>query len=112
MIFSSPPQFGQCSRSRSKTRLSKRVQLGRTDRCPHMTSSACGCAAWVSSGSFGTTCARSFAFGQCRAGDVTAQSLQRLALVGAAAYPRVQAEAFEVGAQILFEVHRSGQRAL
>jgi len=27
MIFSSPPQFGQCSRSRSKTRLSCRAKL-------------------------------------------------------------------------------------
>ena len=30
MIFSSPPQLGQCSRSISKTRLSTLAQLGRT----------------------------------------------------------------------------------
>jgi hypothetical protein len=30
MIFSSPPQFGQCSRSRANTRLSSRAQLSRT----------------------------------------------------------------------------------
>ena len=36
MIFSSPPQFGQCSRSISNTRLSNRAQLMRTWRpCAH-----------------------------------------------------------------------------
>jgi hypothetical protein len=30
MIFNSPPQFGQCSRSISKTRFSSRAQLSRT----------------------------------------------------------------------------------
>jgi hypothetical protein len=29
MIFKAPPQFGQCSTSMSKTRLSKRAQLRR-----------------------------------------------------------------------------------
>ena len=33
MIFSSPPQFGQCSRSCSNTRLSSRAQLSHTGRC-------------------------------------------------------------------------------
>ena len=32
MIFSSPPQFGQCSMSRSNTRLSSLAQLSRTGR--------------------------------------------------------------------------------
>ena len=31
MIFSSPPQFGQCPRSISNTRLSSLTQLSRTD---------------------------------------------------------------------------------
>ena len=32
MIFSSPPPFGQCSSSRSKTRLSSRAQVSRIGR--------------------------------------------------------------------------------
>jgi hypothetical protein len=32
MIFKAPPQFGQCSMSMSKTRLSSRAQLVRAGR--------------------------------------------------------------------------------
>ena len=43
MIFSSPPQFGQCSRSRSNTRLSNLAQLGRTGRwCAQFPSHSAG----------------------------------------------------------------------
>ncbi len=42
--------------------------------------------------------------GQRRAGDVAAQLLERLALVGAAAHSRVQAEPVDVGAEVLLEV--------
>jgi hypothetical protein len=62
MIFSSPPQFGQCSRSRLKTRLSKRAQLA-TGWCAQIASPVSGGAAWAGSGSLGTTCARIVAFG-------------------------------------------------
>lgn len=63
MIVISPPQFGQCSRSRSNTRFSKRVQLGQCGRCAPFASRSVGWDAATSSGSFGTTCARIFAFG-------------------------------------------------
>ena len=69
MIFSSPPQFGQCSRSSSKTRLSSRAQI-----------------------------ALHAIVGQRRAGDVAAQLLQRLAVLGITAHGRVQAEPVDVGA--------------
>ena len=65
MIFSSPPQFGQCSRSISKTRLSSRAQLIRAGlRCAQFGSHAAGCAAAAgSSGPCGTTLARNSALG-------------------------------------------------
>ena len=65
MIFSSPPQFGQCSRSRSNTRLSSRAQLSRTGLwCAQIASHSAGGAAWAGgSSSCGTTSARSLALG-------------------------------------------------
>ncbi len=50
--------------------------------------------------------------GQRRAGDVAAQLLQRLAVVGAAAHGGVQAEPVDVGAQRLLEVLLPGHDAL
>ena len=48
MSFSSPPQFGQCSRSSAKTRSSSLAQLSRTARrCAQFASHAAGCAAGV-----------------------------------------------------------------
>ena len=69
MILSSPPQFGQCSRSRSNNRLSNLAPLGRTGRwCAQFASHSAGLAACAgASGSCGTTCgttsARSLALG-------------------------------------------------
>ena len=65
MIFSSPPQFGQCSRSRSNTRLSSRAQLSRTGLwCAQIASHSAGGAAWAGgSRSCSTTSARSLALG-------------------------------------------------
>ncbi len=63
MILSSPPQFGQCSISISKTRLSSRAQLIRAGRpCAQPDSVAmCSDSPVVSSGPAGTTNARSLA---------------------------------------------------
>ena len=60
MIFSSPPQFGQCSRSISKTRLSSRAQLIRAGlRCAQFgLHAASSDASACSAGSGGTTIAR------------------------------------------------------
>ena len=65
MIVSSPPQFGQCSRSSSNTRFSSRAQLSRTGRwCAQLASHSAGCATCVGgSGPCGTTNARSLALG-------------------------------------------------
>ena len=65
MIFSSPPQFGQCSRSSANTRLSSRAQLSRTGlSCAQLAWHSAGGAAWAGgSGSCGTTIARSLALG-------------------------------------------------
>ena len=65
MIFSSPPQFGQCSRSNSKTRLSSRAQLMRVGRpWAQFGSHGSGCVASARScGPDGTTRARSLALG-------------------------------------------------
>ena len=63
MIFNSPPQFEQCSRSIWKTRLSSRAQLMRVGRlCVQLDSVAVSSDATVAaSGARGTTSARSFA---------------------------------------------------
>ena len=65
MIFNWPPQFGQCSRSRSNTRLSSRAQLSRTGPwCAQFASHVAGSAASaLSSGACGTTIGRSLALG-------------------------------------------------
>ena len=65
MIFSSPPQFGQCAMSISNTRLSSLAQLSRTGLwCAQLASHSAGCTACASgSDSCGTTWARSLAFG-------------------------------------------------
>jgi|GEM_PF-1945411 len=65
MILSSPPQFGQCSRSISNTRLSSRAQLMRAGRLCAQPDSVAGTSdsPVASSGAWGTTSARSFAFG-------------------------------------------------
>ena len=65
MIFSSPPQFGQCSRSSSNTRLSSLAQLSRTGRwCAQFASHSAGFASWAAGlGPCGTTSARSLALG-------------------------------------------------
>jgi hypothetical protein len=56
MIFKRPPQFGQCSMSMSKTRLSKRAQLIRAGACACL--AACP---MLSSAGLGTIAARSLA---------------------------------------------------
>ena len=58
MIFSSPPQFGQCSRSRSNTRVSSFIQLIPTGRCcAQFGSHAESGVSWATgSGSCGTSC--------------------------------------------------------
>ena len=63
MIFSSPPQFGQCSRSRSNTRVSSFIQLIRAGRCcAQFGSHAESGVSWATGlGSCGTTRARSLA---------------------------------------------------
>ena len=65
MIFNSPPQFGQCSRSSSNTRLSSRAQLSRTGLwCTQFASHVAGFVASAPSpGSCGTTRARILALG-------------------------------------------------
>ena len=64
MIFRSPPQFGQCSRSSSGTRLSSRVQLIRTGlRCAQSGSQAAGCDASARSAGPMAPCARILALG-------------------------------------------------
>jgi len=65
MIFSSPPQFGQCAMSISNTRFSSLAQLSRTGRrCAHVASHSAGGAAGAGgSGSCVTTSARSLALG-------------------------------------------------
>lgn len=50
--------------------------------------------------------------GQRRAGDVAAQLLQRLAVIGRAAHSSVQAEAVAVGTPRMLEVHLRGQCTL
>ena len=48
MIFSWPPQFGQCAMSISNTRFSSLAQLSRTGRwCAQVASHSAGGAAWV-----------------------------------------------------------------
>lgn len=61
----SPPQFGQCSKSSSNTRLSSLAQLSRTGRwCAQFASHSAGYAAWAAgSGPCGTTIASSLALG-------------------------------------------------
>ena len=70
MILSSPPQFGQCSRSISNTRLSSRAQLMRAGRpCAQPGSDAVSSDLPVAcSGPCGTTMARSLALGPSTAG--------------------------------------------
>jgi hypothetical protein len=51
-------------------------------------------------------------FGQGRAGDVAAQLLQRLPVIGGAARGSVKTETVDVGAQRLLEVFLFGQSAL
>ena len=65
MILSSPPQFGQCSKSSSNIRLSSFAQLSRNGRwCAQFASqSADGAACAGASARCGTTGARNLAFG-------------------------------------------------
>ena len=76
MIFKLPPQFGQWSMSISKTRLSSLAQLMRADA--------------VTLEPF---------VGDRRPGDIAAQVLQLLALIGAPAHCRMKSEAVEFGTQ-------------
>jgi len=66
MILSSPPQFGQCSRSISNTRLSSRAQLMRAGRpCAQHDSVAVSSDLLAAcSGAWGTTSALSLALGE------------------------------------------------
>ena len=68
MIFSAPPQFGQCAKSIPKTCLSKLAQLGRTGRwCAQLASPSAGGSACVgASGLRRTTIAGSVALGAGR----------------------------------------------
>jgi hypothetical protein len=77
MIFKLPPPFGQWSMSISKTRLSSLAQLMRA----------------------GAITLEPFV-GDRRAGDIAAQVLQFLALIGAPAHRRMEAKAVRVGTQL------------
>ena len=66
--------------------------------------------------SFSTTCPSALVstrpLTKCRTGDVAAQLLQRLPVVGAAAHSGMQAEAVDVGAKVLLEVRIPGHGGL
>ena len=87
MIFSSPPQFGQCSRSSAKTRLSSLAQLMHAGQRRHH---QVRCAVAPGGLQLQRHLARGVALhplvGQRQACDVAAQLFQRVVLVGAAAH--------------------------
>lgn len=109
LICNSPTQFGQCSRSRSNTRLSNLAQLRRTGRwCAQFASHSAAFAACAgASGTCGTTSARSLALDastpwkriRCSRGLGTRAA-------------GVEAEAVDVGAKMLLEVRILGHGAL
>ncbi len=88
MIFSSPPQFGQCSRSRLKTRPGhqRRQPLHELQRRHHQMRGAVAPGCFERQHHLANRVALYPFVGQRRASDVTAQSLQCLALVGGAAH--------------------------
>ena len=124
MIFMSPPHCGRCSRSISNTRLSRRAQPGigcehpveadqvqaRTrhqrrqglhelQRRHHDVGGAVSVGALQLQHDLASAVALEAFIGNGRARDVAAQVFELLALIGAAAHRRMQAEAVAVGAQ-------------
>ena len=98
MLFRSPPQFGHCAKSKSTTRLGRLGPVARDGfELEHHLSGGVRPDALV---------------GHCRAGDVAAQGLQRLPVIGNAAHGCAQVETVDVCAQRLLEIRLPALGAL